>query len=259
MLSCENRRKEILSILEKNKHMSIEELVDIFNVNDQVIYRDLIYLEKINKINRTSKGAIFPESKQKKNALNLSYRETIFYKEKEAISKFASTLIKDSESLMIDGGSTTLLFATNLVSKNRLMTITNTSTIGNILKKGKRNRVILTGGELMKNSLATTGEMAESVISQYKVNKAIIGVCSINIEQNGFYTGLEEEAKIKHAMINAANELIILADSLKFEREAPYLVCDFNIDKKVTLITDNKITKEQQLALEAKNITIFII
>ncbi|MCY1152544.1 MAG: DeoR/GlpR family DNA-binding transcription regulator [Sphaerochaetaceae bacterium] len=259
MLDCKNRRKEILSYIEKNKHVSIEELVSFFNVNDQVIYRDLIYLEKIKKIKRTSKGAIFPELKAKEAALKLSYRETIFYKEKEEIGKFASTLIKDGESLMIDGGSTTFVFATNLINKNRLMVITNTSTIGSLLKKGARNRVILTGGELIQNSLATTGEIAESVLSQYKVNKAVIGVCSIDVEKGGFYTGLEDEAHIKQNMIKSANEVIILADSSKLSRKEPFLVCNFNTSKKITLITDKEIPLEQKTILENNKIKIISV
>ena len=86
MLNCKDRREEILAIIEKNKHMSVEDLCSFFKVNEQVIYRDLIYLEKINKIKRASKGAIFPESKAKRNSLNLSYRETIFFKEKKELS-----------------------------------------------------------------------------------------------------------------------------------------------------------------------------
>ena len=256
MLNCDERRKEILNIIEKNKHMTIEALSKIFNANEQIIYRDLIYLEKIHKINRTSKGAIFSESNEKKNAINLIYRETLNYKDKEAIGKFATSLIKDEESLMIDGGSTTLLFATNLLNKNKLMVITNTSTIGNIIKKGKKNRVILTGGKLLKNTYATTGKMAEKVIEEYKVNKAILGVCSIDINKLGFYTSIEEEAKIKRKMIMASNELIILADSSKVNIEKPHLVCSFNLNKKITLIIDRKLDKKNQEILEKNNINI---
>ncbi len=259
MLNCENRRKEILTIIEENKHASIEKLCSIFNVNEQVIYRDLIYLEKINKIKRTSKGAIYPESKTKKNALKLKQRETTFFKEKEAIGKFASTLINDGESLMIDGGSTTIVFTTNIVHKNRMMVITNTSTIGSILKKGKRNRIILTGGQLLKNTYTTVGDLAESVISQYRVNKAVISVCSINIDEGSFYTNIEEEAKIKQAMIKSANEVIIIADSSKTEKENVNFVCDFTLNKKLTLITDNKLSKEKKAALEAKKITVITV
>ncbi|MGD1815580.1 MAG: DeoR/GlpR family DNA-binding transcription regulator [Pleomorphochaeta sp.] len=258
-MNSEERRTKILIDIEKNKHMSIDELCSIYNVNEQIIYRDLLYLEKINKIKRTSKGAIFPESKAKKNALNLLFRETLFYKEKEAIAKFASTLIKDGESFMVDGGSTTLLFATHLLDKKKLMAITNTSTIGNIIKKSKKNTVILTGGELFKNTYATTGEIAENVISQLKVNKAIIGVCAIDVENGSFYTDFEEEAKIKRSMIEAANEIIILADSSKTKIQKPHLVCDKNTDKKITLITDKNINSLDQNKLEKNNIKVITV
>ncbi len=50
-------------------------------------------------------------------------------------------MIKNGESLMIDGGSTTLLFSTNLQFKKKLMVITNTNTIGNLLKN--KNKIEL--------------------------------------------------------------------------------------------------------------------
>ncbi len=56
--------------------------------------------------------------------------------------------------------------------------------------------------------MATTGLLAEKVISSYRVNKAIIGVCSFSSEK-GFYTSQEDEARIKRAMIESAKEVII--------------------------------------------------
>lgn len=257
---CEERRKNILSYIEKNKHMAIEELANIFNVNEQVIYRDLIYLEKINKIERTTKGAIFPESRIKKKALTLLYRETLYYKEKELIAKFATSLIKDGESLMIDGGSTTLLFASNLINKKRLMVITNTSTIGDVVKKeNKKNRVILTGGELSRNTYATTGEMTTSIINQHRVNKAVLGVCAIDAKKGIFYTTIEEEAIVKQNMINAANEIIILADSSKINIKKPYKVFDATLKKKITLVTDKNINEKDIKKFEKYNIKVLAI
>lgn len=258
MLDCDSRRDEMLLKIKKERHITIEDLASFFNVNEQAIYRDLVFLEKSNKIIRTSKGAICDDCNNKKEVLNLDYRETVNYKNKIKIGKFASTLVNDGESLMIDGGSTTLLFSTNLLSKRKLMVITNTNTIGNLLKKDKKNRVILTGGQLLKNSLATTGSLTEKTIAQYRVNKAIIGVCSISTEK-GFFTSLENEAKIKRAMIESAKEVIILADSSKTKRIEDNFVCSFSLNKKITLVTDSLILKEDKEKIEKQNVIVYTI
>lgn len=257
MTEFEERRQNILSTIEKKRKVSIEELVSQFNVNEQTIYRDLLYIEKSNKIRRTHGGAVYYPNQEnlKAKVLNFNIRETEHLEQKKAISNFASTLIKDGESLMIDGGTTTLLFASSLNQKKKLMVITNTMTIGNLLKKDKKNTVLITGGQLSAISSATIGPIAEEMISNFKVNKAIIGICSINADK-GFFATIEAEARVKRAMINSAKELIVLADSSKFNKEAPNLVCNF--DKKITVITDKGISKTNLEKLEKMDITVYI-
>lgn len=259
MLNCKERREEIVNIIEENKRISIDELVSNFNVTEQAIYRDLNYLERKNKIERTSKGAIASQSNATRRSLNLDYRETIYFKEKEAIGRFASTLIQSGDSLIIDGGSTTLVFATSLVEKRRLIVLTNINTIGTIIKKEKLNRAILIGGYLLKSTHTTVSKLAKSIILQHRVNKTIIGVCAIDVETGCFYTNIEEEAKIKQAMIEVGRELIILADSSKVKKEKKHFVCDYTLDKHITLITDDKLSKSHKKALEAKNIKVITV
>ncbi len=257
MTEFEIRRQKILSKIEKEKKVSIDELVSLFKVNEQTIYRDLLYLEKKNKIRRTQGGAInySNEESLKDKVLDFNMRETKNIEQKKVISNFASTLIKDGESLMIDGGTTTLLFASNLNLKNKLMVITNTMTIGNLLKKDKKNTVLITGGQLSATSSTTVGPIAEQMIGNFKVNKAIIGICSID-EDEGFFATLGSEARIKKAMIRSAKELIILADSSKFSVNLPNLVCKFN--KRTTLVTDKGITKIQLKKLRDMGVTVYI-
>ena len=227
-----------------------------FKINETTVYRDLVFLEKESKIKRTQKGAVSNTYSDKINgkALNLEVRDTINYDKKKNIGNFASTLIENGESIMIDGGTTTLLFASSLITKNKLMVITNTNTIGKLLKKDLKNRVIMTGGKLSANSSATTGPMAEEAISSFRVNKAIIGVCSISID-NGFFTNQEDEAIIKRAMINSSQEVIILADSSKINIDPYFNVCKF--DKKITLVTDTEISENDKKSLEKNGVIVY--
>jgi len=259
MLNCKERRKEIIKILEINNQISINELVSKFHVTEQAIYRDLKYLEKNNKINRTSKGAISSQLKAITRSLNFNNEETLFLNEKEAITKFASTLIDNGDSLYIAGGSTTLLFATNLIEKKSLIVITNTDSIGTIIKKEKRNRAILIGGLLLKETHTTVGKLAQSVISKHKVNKTILGINAIDVETGSFYTDIQEEAIIKKEMIKSCHELIILADSSKLSSKKTHFICDYTLNKKITLITDSKININHKKALETKNIKVITV
>lgn len=257
MTNFEKRRQNIFLKIKENKKVTIDELVSQFNVNEPTIYKDLLYLEKENKIRRTTGGAIyysnFENAKDKFTQLKLSNTDNI--EEKKTISNFASTLIKDGESLMIDGGTTTLLFASSLSLKKKLMIITNAMPVGHQLKNNKKNTVIMTGGQLYDKSSATTGVIAQNAIKGFKVNKAVIGINAISSEK-GFFATIKSEARIKQAMINSAKEIIILADSSKFSNEGINIVCEF--DKKITLVTDKGISKTDLDNLRKNNITVYV-
>ncbi|MEH2747452.1 glucitol operon DNA-binding transcriptional repressor SrlR, partial [Klebsiella pneumoniae] len=61
---------------------------------------------------------------------------------------------------------------------------------------------------------------------------------------------------VSKAMCNAAREVILMADSSKFGRKSPNIVCGLErVDK---LITDADIDPEFQRALEAKGIEVII-
>ncbi len=259
MLSCKDRRKEIINLLKKNNQISINELVSHFNVTEQAIYRDLNYLEKNNKINRTSKGAISSQLNEIQRSLNLNPKESLFINEKESIAKFTSTLINNGDSLYIAGNSTTLLLATNLIDKKRLIVLSNTDRIGTIIKKEKKNRAILIGGHLLKNTHTTVGKLAGSIISQHKVNKTIIGVNAIDITNGKFYINIKDEVPIMQEMIKSGSELIILADNSKIRNDKNYFICDYTINKKITLVIDNGISKEDKTILENYKINVITV
>jgi DeoR/GlpR family transcriptional regulator of sugar metabolism len=90
-------------------------------------------------------------------ATTLQERVSLFEDEKDRIGQFAAQLIRDGESVMMDGGSTTLAVARHLHVHQRLLVITNTSTIGELLVGNKNNQVILTGGELIAGTNSVIG------------------------------------------------------------------------------------------------------
>ena len=69
-------------------------------------------------------------------------------------------------------------------------------------------------------------------------------------------TTFNEVYTVSKAMCNAAREVILMADSSKFGRKSPNIVCGLErVDK---LITDADIDPEFQRALEAKGIEVII-
>src|SRR5690348_1561087 len=99
----EERRDKILATILKKNRVSVVELSKEFNLGEVTIRRDLSELESRGLIRRTHGGAILAD-----NGLDeppLKEREMHFRYQKERIAQFMAQIIRNGESIMIDGGS----------------------------------------------------------------------------------------------------------------------------------------------------------
>ena len=76
------------------------------------------------------------------------------------------------------------------------------------------------------------------------------------IDLNAGVTTFNEVFTVSKAMCNAAREVILMADSSKFGRKSPNIVCSLeSVDK---LITDAGIPADFRAALEKKGIEVIV-
>lgn len=76
------------------------------------------------------------------------------------------------------------------------------------------------------------------------------------IDLNAGVTTFNEVFTVSKAMCNAAREVILMADSSKFGRKSPNIVCSLeSVDK---LITDAGIPADFRAALEEKGIEVIV-
>lgn len=252
----EERRIKLLEYINKSGRADVAQLAEQFGVNVATIRRDLLTMEEQDLIYRTHGGAIKRDQPSLWETTTLHDRATQHIEEKERIADLVEQLVHDGDSLMIDGGSTTLCVAKKLTDKKKMLIVTNASTIGEILVEIDDNKVIMTGGELVKGSGATNGIIAEQYIKQYRVDKAIIGVSGLLLD-GGFFTAIPSEAEIKRLMLMSAREKIVVMDSSKIGTPALCFVCDFpGIDK---LVTDKNISKGALDQLRKAGVEVFTV
>ncbi len=253
---AEERRIKLLEFINRNNRADVAELAHQFNVTEATIRRDLVSMEDENLIYRTHGGAIKRDQPSLWETTTLQERSIQHREEKNRIADLVSQLVHDGDSLMIDGGSTTLCVARKLVDKKKMLIVTNTSMIGETLVEINDNKIILTGGELVKGLNSTIGVVAERAIKHYRVDKAIIGVSGILLEE-GFFSAVPAEAEIKRLMLANSRERIVVADSSKIGTRAFCLVCEFaGVDK---LVTDKGISKTALDQLKKESIEVFTV
>lgn len=238
---AEERRKEILESLEKNKVVKALELAEKYQVGVETIRRDFDALEKSGNLKKIYGGAAFVEKKENRN-FDYNTRMTSEIDEKEEIAKKAVNFINENDTIFLNDSSTNIFFAKELKNKiKKLTVITNSLIIANELSGTEDYNIILAGGFLDNKEKAFFGTISENIISQFIVNKAILSVSGISLV-DGITDFPLKEVEIQKSMIKYSKELIILANSQKFETSTLIKVADSK-DIKI-IITDSKIDED---------------
>jgi DeoR/GlpR family transcriptional regulator of sugar metabolism len=110
----EERRNKILDYINKNKRANVDELALYLSVTKTTIRRDLEILDEQGLLHRVHGGALRCEQLSVWQISNLQDRMMMHLEEKTRIAQFVSQLVHEGDSLMIDGGSTTMLVAKEL-------------------------------------------------------------------------------------------------------------------------------------------------
>lgn len=218
------RQNEIVRYLSEVKFAKIEQLAEVFHVSIETIRRDLLELEKDSSIKRIRGGAVYNnlraqeieyERKMEKNQM-----------EKHAIAKLASEYINDGDAIAISNGTTSLALAKCLADqKKQLTVITNSPDVASVLNENKTSSVYLTSGYLRKHNRSLVGSMCSETLGNFKVDKAIVSIDGISI-QDGVTEYNTEEASVLKKMIEIGHTRIVLCEFNKFSEVAFNKVCD---------------------------------
>lgn len=231
MLTTE-RHQFILDFLEKNGTITIHEIAATLGASDSTIRRDLQFLEDQGLLFRVHGGA--------KRKTPLVYEATMVEKctqqpeEKQKIAQFATTLIKEHDTIFLDAGSTTLAMIPFLPENYSLKIVTNSVTHAlQLLERGFET--IILGGTLKKTTNAILGSTAVHQLKQLYFDKAFLGMNGIEI-QAGYTTPDPEEAFIKKTAIKQSQVAYVLVDQSKFKQRSFAQVMPL---KEAKIITDS--------------------
>src|SRR3954470_19903851 len=119
---AETRRRLLLDLISRQGFATLDELVKSLGVSESTVRRDLEALDLAGSVKRTHGGAVYSEEVRTMPALDA--RMAPATAEKEAIGRAAAALIEDGETVLLDGGTTTLELARALVGRP-LQVVTN--------------------------------------------------------------------------------------------------------------------------------------
>jgi DeoR/GlpR family transcriptional regulator of sugar metabolism len=243
----DNRRNELLKVIEERPEVKVDELATIFDVSSVTIRRDLQYLEDNQKLVRFYGGDTVNKQHQKERDSVESY--------KELIARYAASLVEDGDTIFINTSSTAIMMLDYIKRKN-VTAITNN---GHAIYKEPREglNVILTGGELRYPKEAMVGDFAIRNVQPVFAKKSFLGCSGISAE-SGMTTENANEVNINSLMVkNALKETYLLADHTKIGNDSSFISCA--IGQIGNLITDELVPEEEIELIREKGVKVHIV
>lgn len=253
MLAIE-RRSMILNQLKNDKVVLVSDMSSKFSVSEETIRRDMEKLEQEGYATRTYGGAIYNEDSRE---LPYEVRKRTNVAAKEKIAAEVAKMIKDGDYVMLDESTTSMYVARALKPRRNITLITNSIEIVLELAGDVQGwNIHCTGGLLKPYALAFTGHRAESVISAYHVNFAILSCEGLDIDA-GYTDSREDNAMMKRAMINSAKKVILVADSGKFGKTS--FISVGKLSELDTLVTEKHPGEQWQATLEENGVNLIVV
>ena len=211
----EERRGEILRLINQSGRMSVTDLSSQFGVSEVTIRADLQALAERNLLVRTHGGAI--PSGRGPYELSLATRRQQQVAEKGRIGAAGAAMIADGDAVFLDSSSTTLAIAQNLKNHRYLTVITNSLTIAQELLDAPGVNVVLLGGTLRRETASLIGSDSLRMLRQFNIRKGFFGAHGINLSEGLSDVSLDE-AELKRSLVGMCRQVIATLDGTKWGR-----------------------------------------
>jgi DeoR/GlpR family transcriptional regulator of sugar metabolism len=245
----DQRRDTILKIVESKGFVSLLELAEGVGASESTIRRDLEYLDGIGQVRRTRGGvayvgeslATFDERRQQAAA------------EKQKVGRRAAELIESGETVLLDGGSTTLEVARHLAGKT-LQVVTNSLPIVNLLVGAANIELITLGGYLYPKTGVALGELTIEALQRVHARRLVMSTGGIT--EAGLFNSNSLLVEAERRMIDAADEVIVVADSGKLGHSELTRLCPLDVVDR--LVIDAGITEAWRRVVREHGIELFV-
>jgi DeoR family glycerol-3-phosphate regulon repressor len=248
-----SRQHLIMDYIREHGSVQVDQLSEHLQVTPQTIRRDLNQLYGLKLVQRVHGGAIV-----KDNVENLGYgaRKILMAEEKTDIARRAAELIPDNSSLFINIGTTTERVAEHLYDRNGLLVISNNINVAAMLWPARGIEVMIAGGSIRRSDGGIVGASAEEFVAKFKLDYAVIG-CSAIDEEGDFFDFDLREVRVTQTIMQHARAIILVTDSMKFERRAPIRIG--NLSQVDTLVTDEGLPRDATRYCRANDVELVIV
>jgi len=248
---AEERQARILEVLSESGLVTVSALSELFGVSGMTVRRDLNRLEEAGLATRVHGGAVSYEGTVYEKPFLT--REKEHGQEKQWIAHVAAQMISNGETIILDAGTTTQQIARSLARKKDLTVVTNTIPVAVALSNYLRIQTIMLGGMLKRKELCMVGPAVIEALSRMSAHKLFLSAHGFSPEKGATDPDMRE-TEVKRAMIKAAKEVILVADSSKYGDVAFAQIAPLSAIHKI--VTDDGLPAEAIEAIEAQGVKV---
>ena len=229
-MMTQHRRKKLLDLVAEHGDVSVGQLAEWLPSSSATVRRDLSWLADRNMLARVHGRALRLTPAALENAPAPGHSPHAG--QKRAIARHASTLCADGETIIINGGSTTMMMAEFLVDR-KLTALTNSFQLARRLLETTDISVMLTAGTVYRRQDLILSPFDSDLSPHHYAARTFMGVAGI--AEHGLMEVDPLLVQSQNRLMGLSDELIVLADSSKFARKASLILCALNrIDSVIT-------------------------
>lgn len=249
------RHRVILTTVQSRPVATVGELCELTGSSEATIRRDIAALHVAGRLRRLRGGAeaVNPPEQGGLVGRPFSVNETLNIAAKRAIARLAAGMCRDGEPIIINGGTTTYQMVDHLRSR-RLSVFTNSFAIAEQLIHNSRNNVVIPGGTIYREQNVILSPFGGVVAGHFYARKMFLGCQGIG--PHGLMEADPMVVQSELALIGQADEVIVLADSSKFQRRSSLILC--GLERVTTVITDAGLREADRQMLEAAGVGLVV-
>lgn len=247
----EERRQRVLDLVSKRGFVALSDLAEAIEVSESTIRRDIDYWHQQGVLRPTRGGAVYIGNGS--NLPSLEERSAAQLEEKRAIARVAAARIQDGDTVLLDGGTTTLEVARLLVGR-AVQIVTNSLPIASLFSSRHEADLVLLGGYVYPRTGVALGPLTIRMMQDLHVHQAVLSVSGIT--ERGLFNSNLLLVETERQMMRCADEVVVVADHTKIGRPALAFLCELAaID---TLIVDAGLTPQQRQLLDQTDVRVLI-
>ncbi|MFI1398521.1 DeoR/GlpR family DNA-binding transcription regulator [Streptomyces sp. NPDC020681] len=239
------RRQLILEMVRANGAVSLRELARVVQTSEVTVRRDVRALEAEGLLDRRHGGAVLPGGFTRESGF--PQKSLSATAEKTAIADLAASLVEEGEAIVVGAGTTTQELARRLARVPGLTVVTNSLLVAQALAHANRVEVVMTGGTLRGSNYALVGSGAEQSLQGLRVSRAFLSGSGLTAER-GLSTSNMLSASVDRALVQAAAEVVVLADHTKLGTDTMFQTVPTDVITR--LVTDEPPTHDDRAATE---------